>query len=91
MNIARATTPDGLCVLTFDRPASSANIFDRETLEELEAHIAALEQDRGVRGVVLASAKPKMTALIWLSWKIVRLKMPSAGGSASLARSRMWV
>jgi 3-hydroxyacyl-CoA dehydrogenase/enoyl-CoA hydratase/3-hydroxybutyryl-CoA epimerase len=58
MNIARATTPDGLCVLTFDRPASSANIFDRETLEELEAHIAALEQDRGVRGVVLASAKP---------------------------------
>ena len=60
MNVARATTPDGLCVLTFDRPGSSANIFDRETLEELEAHVATLENEPRVRGVILVSAKPKV-------------------------------
>src|SRR5688500_860737 len=60
MNIARATTPDGLCVLTFDRPGSPANLFDRETLEELEAHVAALENEPGVCGVILISAKPKI-------------------------------
>src|SRR5688500_9227359 len=59
MNIVRSSTPDGVCVLTFDRPDSSANVFDRATLLELEEHIAAIEHDRGVRGVILASAKPK--------------------------------
>ncbi len=60
MNIVRAATPDCLCVLTFDRPNSSANIFDRATLEELDAHLAAIEQDPAVRGVVIASAKAKI-------------------------------
>ena len=58
MNIVRTSTPDGTCVLTFDRPNSSANVFDRATLEELEALLAAIEKDSTVRGVVLASAKP---------------------------------
>ncbi len=30
---------DGICVLTFDRPGSSANIFDRATLEELRQEL----------------------------------------------------
>ena len=60
MNIVRSSTADGSCVLTFDRAGSSANVFDRETLLELEAHLAAIEQDSGVRGVILASAKPKI-------------------------------
>ena len=60
MNIARTTTPDGTCLLTFDRPASSANVFDRATLEELEAHLGAIEKDASIRGVVIASAKPKI-------------------------------
>lgn len=58
MNILRTSAPDGVCLLTFDRPGSSANVFDRETLGELEAHLAGLEQDPAVRGVILASAKP---------------------------------
>lgn len=45
---------DGVCVLTFDRPDSSANIFDRATLEELNAHLDELE---GARALVLTSAK----------------------------------
>ena len=39
MNIVRTSTPDGFRVLTFDRPGSPANIFDRETLEELESEL----------------------------------------------------
>ena len=38
-NIRREITPDGLCVLTFDRSGSSANLFDRSTLEELGTHL----------------------------------------------------
>ena len=60
MNIARTSTADGLCVLTFDRPGSSANVFDLETLEELEAHLIALEKEPGVRGLVLTSVKPRI-------------------------------
>src|SRR5262249_55556956 len=60
MNISRSLTTDGIAVLTFDRPDSSANVFDRATLEELEAHVAALEIDPAVRGVILASAKGKI-------------------------------
>jgi len=49
-----AVRADGIGVLTFDRPGSSANIFDLRTLEELaqelefierqETHAAASEQ-----------------------------------------------
>jgi 3-hydroxyacyl-CoA dehydrogenase / enoyl-CoA hydratase / 3-hydroxybutyryl-CoA epimerase len=60
MNITRTNLSDGTCLLTFDRPASAANIFDRATLEELDAHVTTLESEPGVRGVVLASAKPKI-------------------------------
>lgn len=60
MNIVRTATPDCLSVLTFDRPNSAANIFDRATLTELDAHLAAIEQDDTVRGVIVASAKAKI-------------------------------
>jgi 3-hydroxyacyl-CoA dehydrogenase/enoyl-CoA hydratase/3-hydroxybutyryl-CoA epimerase len=60
MNIVRSSLPDGCCLLTFDRPESSANIFDQATLDELEAHLASLEAELNVRGVILASAKPKI-------------------------------
>lgn len=50
-----------MCVLTFDRPESAANIFDRKTLEELDAHVHALaEPGLGARGLVLISAKPSI-------------------------------
>ncbi|HXB01226.1 MAG TPA: 3-hydroxyacyl-CoA dehydrogenase NAD-binding domain-containing protein [Opitutaceae bacterium] len=60
MNITRTTSDDGICFLTFDRPDSSANIFDPATLGELEGHVAALENETGLRGVILISAKPKI-------------------------------
>jgi 3-hydroxyacyl-CoA dehydrogenase / enoyl-CoA hydratase / 3-hydroxybutyryl-CoA epimerase len=60
MNLTRTSTPDGTCVLTFDRPGSSANIFDRDTLEELETVLTELEHGTDVRGLVITSAKPKI-------------------------------
>ncbi len=60
-NIQRQLRDDGICVLTFDRPDSPANIFDRATLEELDGHLAALAQsDLGMRGLVIISAKPSI-------------------------------
>src|SRR5947209_5078518 len=60
MNITRILSPDGICTLTFDRPDSSANIFDRATLEELDTHLAFIEEQHDLKGVVLFSAKPKI-------------------------------
>lgn len=60
MNIIRQIDADGVCTLLFDRAGSSANVFDRATLEELDAHLAVLEQHAGLRGVILASAKDKI-------------------------------
>lgn len=57
-NLRRETTVDAIAVLTFDRPDSAANIFNRATLEELNAHLDVIERDSTLRGVVLTSAKP---------------------------------
>jgi 3-hydroxyacyl-CoA dehydrogenase / enoyl-CoA hydratase / 3-hydroxybutyryl-CoA epimerase len=62
---AVATTPlirreigdDHLCLLTFDRPESGANIFDAATLDELNEHVDFVENDASLRGLIIASAK----------------------------------
>lgn len=55
--IHRELRPDGICLLSFDRPDTAANIFDRAALEDLDEHLAAIETDHAVNGVILASAK----------------------------------
>jgi 3-hydroxyacyl-CoA dehydrogenase/enoyl-CoA hydratase/3-hydroxybutyryl-CoA epimerase len=62
--IQRLVTADRICVLTFDRPDSSANVFDRAALLELSEHLdfVAANAERSaqptpLRGLVLASAK----------------------------------
>ena len=55
-NIHRHLTEEGICVLTFDRPDSTANIFDQATMAELAAHLDQIES-ADVRGLVLVSAK----------------------------------
>jgi 3-hydroxyacyl-CoA dehydrogenase/enoyl-CoA hydratase/3-hydroxybutyryl-CoA epimerase len=55
--IRRETDDNHLCVLTFDRPDSGANIFDAATLDELNEHLAAVEKDASLRGLIIASAK----------------------------------
>lgn len=55
--ITRETGPDGICVLTFDRPESGANIFDAATMDSLREHLDAIEGEGAVKGVILTSAK----------------------------------
>ena len=55
--IRRETGDDQICVLTFDRPDSGANIFDAATLDELDNHLEAVEKDASLRGLIITSAK----------------------------------
>ena len=59
-NIQREVSGSGIAVLTFDRPNSAANIFDERTLEELNEHLNFLESEKGLNGLVIRSAKPKI-------------------------------
>ncbi len=56
--IRREIIDENICVLTFDRPNSAANIFDRATLNELDEHLDAVAADAKIAGVILISAKP---------------------------------
>ncbi len=55
--IRRDVRADGVWVLTFDRPGSSANIFDLGTLRELDKELELIERNPSIRGVVFISAK----------------------------------
>ncbi|MDQ6809908.1 MAG: 3-hydroxyacyl-CoA dehydrogenase NAD-binding domain-containing protein [Verrucomicrobiota bacterium] len=55
--IKREMAEDGVCVLTFDRPESGANIFDAATIQSLDEHLTAIESDASVRGVIVTSGK----------------------------------
>ncbi|HVF72226.1 MAG TPA: 3-hydroxyacyl-CoA dehydrogenase NAD-binding domain-containing protein [Chthoniobacterales bacterium] len=55
--IRRETGDDGICVLTFDRPESGANIFDAATMENLREHVDAIEKDPAIKGLIVTSAK----------------------------------
>src|SRR5438270_11411869 len=55
--IQREIGNDRVCVLTFDRPESGANIFDAATMSELGEHVDAIERDSSLRGLIITSAK----------------------------------
>src|SRR3954465_11847228 len=55
--IQREIGDDRVCVLTFDRPESGANIFDAATMRELGEHVDAIKRDNSIRGLIIASAK----------------------------------
>jgi len=47
----------GICILTFDRPESGANIFDAVTMKELGEHVSFIENDSSLKGLIVTSAK----------------------------------
>ena len=55
--IKRSVTEDHVCVLTFDRPDSAANIFDKATLDELNEHLDFVVANPQFKGLVITSAK----------------------------------
>jgi 3-hydroxyacyl-CoA dehydrogenase/enoyl-CoA hydratase/3-hydroxybutyryl-CoA epimerase len=48
---------NGICVLTFDRPESGANIFDAPTMRDLDEHLDAIEKESSLGGLIITSAK----------------------------------
>src|SRR6516225_7329874 len=60
-NLHREITAAGLCVITFDRPDSTVNLFDEATVTELNEQIDFLvsPEASAIRGIVFRSAKPK--------------------------------
>jgi 3-hydroxyacyl-CoA dehydrogenase/enoyl-CoA hydratase/3-hydroxybutyryl-CoA epimerase len=59
-NVLREVDKHGVCTLTFDRLSSSANIFDRDTLLELNSHLDWIEHVPELRGLIFTSAKPNI-------------------------------
>ncbi len=56
----KLTTRDGIATITFDRDGSSANIFDRATLEELDGLITEISTYASLKGLLIRSAKPSI-------------------------------
>ncbi len=56
-NIRRELRDDGVLLLIFDHPDSSANIFDEATMDELEGHIDAIANDKSINALIFTSAK----------------------------------
>ena len=59
-NIQREVSDAGIAILTFDRPDSTANIFDQRTLDELNAHLDFLESEKSLKGLIIRTAKSKI-------------------------------
>ena len=59
-NIQREVSDSRTAILTFDRPDSTANIFDERTFDELNEHLNFLESEKGLKGLIIRSAKPKI-------------------------------
>ncbi len=55
--VRREIGDDNICLLIFDRPESGANIFDAATMSELSKHVAAIEHNDAIRGLIVSSAK----------------------------------
>src|SRR6266498_112093 len=55
--IRRHVTDELICVLTFDRPDSAANVFDKATLAELNHQLDYIVGNSSLKGLVLTSAK----------------------------------
>ena len=55
--VQREIGDDHVCLLTFDRPESGANIFDAATLNDLNQHLDLIENDSSLRGLLITSAK----------------------------------
>lgn len=55
--IRRDIGDDGVCILTFDRPNSGANIFDAATLRNLKEQLDFIEKQSALQAVIITSAK----------------------------------
>ena len=85
--IRREIGDDQICVLTFDRPESGANIFDAATLEELNEHLDFVEHEASLRGLIIASAKKSTTTAL----RVASMTAPKRTNCSSAAIARVGV
>jgi len=57
MPTIRREVDHSICIVTFDRPDSGANIFDAATLTDLDQQLDFIEEEESLGGVVILSAK----------------------------------
>ncbi len=57
MSTIRREVDHSICILTFDRPESGANVFDAATLGDLDQQLDFIEEEGSLEGVVILSAK----------------------------------
>ncbi|HEY3664149.1 MAG TPA: 3-hydroxyacyl-CoA dehydrogenase NAD-binding domain-containing protein [Chthoniobacterales bacterium] len=55
--VRREIDQNGVCLLTFDRPNSGANIFDAATMRDLSEHLDFIETADELTGLIVTSAK----------------------------------
>src|SRR5437763_209922 len=56
-SMIRREIENGICLLTFGRPESGANIFDAVTLSDLDQQLDFIEEKDSLEGVVILSGK----------------------------------
>jgi 3-hydroxyacyl-CoA dehydrogenase/enoyl-CoA hydratase/3-hydroxybutyryl-CoA epimerase len=59
-NIQREISDAAIAIMTFDRPDSTANIFDQRTLDELNEQLDFLESEKSLKGLIIRTAKSKI-------------------------------
>src|SRR2546422_18212 len=55
--LQRTVRDDQICLLTFDRPGSAANVFDQRTLTELGEELDFIARAPQLKGLIITSAK----------------------------------
>src|SRR5260370_13900725 len=60
--IRREIGDDRVCLLTFDRPESGANIFDAATMSELSEHVDAIEANQSLHGLIIDPRKNRSSS-----------------------------
>ncbi|MFT4901204.1 MAG: 3-hydroxyacyl-CoA dehydrogenase/enoyl-CoA hydratase/3-hydroxybutyryl-CoA epimerase [Lentimonas sp.] len=60
MKYLKFNRTNGTATLTFDRPDSTANILDEDTLSELLNLLKEIEQDDSITALLICSAKPNV-------------------------------
>jgi enoyl-CoA hydratase/carnithine racemase len=83
--VRRHVTDDQICILTFDRPDSAANVFDRAALMDLNEQIDYVQCNANLRGLVLTSAKKSIFIAGADLTQLAGARSP--GGAAGLDRA----
>lgn len=87
MNLHTTHGEDGICLLTFDKPDSSANLFDSDTLSEVEQAIDTLAKHENGKGLIFLSAKPSIF-IAGADLKVLSQQLPASELDAYVERGQ---